>query len=135
MLGAPQWRAIIATGLLIAAVVLGAFAWSLQRRGLADARNIAFSTLVFSELFRSFAARSTTRVLWAIGVLTNGWLFAVVVLSALLQLLIHRVPVTQAALDIQHLPLADVVITLVLGLVPVTVLELLKLRRSSASHF
>lgn len=32
---------------------------------------LAFSVLVFAELFRAFAARSTTRLFWEVGAFTN----------------------------------------------------------------
>ena len=79
MLGRAQWRFIIAVGLLEAAATLGVFVWALNARDLAEARTLAFSTLVFGELFRAFAARSTTRLFWEVGAFTNLRLLAVVV--------------------------------------------------------
>ena len=38
---------------------------------LGEARDLAFSTLVFSELFRAFAARSPDALFWQVGVFTN----------------------------------------------------------------
>ena len=67
MLGRPQWTTVIVTGLLQAAVTISVFAWALDVAGLDEARNLAFSVIVFSELFRSFAARSTTRLFWEVG--------------------------------------------------------------------
>lgn len=86
MLGRAQRRFIITTGLLQAAASLGVFVWALNARDLPEARNLAFSVLVFGELFRAFAARSTTRVSWEVGVFTNVWLLGVVLFSVLMQL-------------------------------------------------
>jgi Ca2+-transporting ATPase len=79
MLGRAEWRFIITTGLLQATATLGVFVWALNARDLSEARNLAFSVLVFGELFRAFAARSTTRVFWEVGAFTNVRLLAVVV--------------------------------------------------------
>ena len=86
MLGRAEWRFIITTGLLQAAATLGVFVWALNARDLSEARNLAFSVLVFGELFRAFAARSTTRVFWEVGAFTNLRLLGVVLFSVLMQL-------------------------------------------------
>lgn len=137
MLGAPQWRFIVTTGLLLAAVTLGTFGWALNTRDLVEARNLAFSVLVFGELFRAFAARSTTRVLWEVGVFTNLRLLGVVALSALIQLGIHHIPAAEAMFGVGPLSAADCALTVLVALVPVTVIEISKLGRrwtKGASH-
>lgn len=129
MLGRAQWRFIITTGLLQAAMTLGVFVWALRVRDLSQARNLAFSVLVFGELFRAFAARSETRVFWEVGAFTNVRLLAVVLFSVLLQLGIHYIPAAQAAFEIFPLSAADCALMLLAGLGPVTVIEVGKLAR------
>jgi Ca2+-transporting ATPase len=129
MLGREQWRFIIATGLLQAAATMGVFVWALNARDLTEARNLAFSVLVFGELFRAFAARSTTRVFWEVGAFTNLWLLGVVLFSVLMQIGMHHIPVAQAMFQIGPLSAADCALTVAVGLVPVTVIEILKLAR------
>ena len=129
MLGRPEWTRIIVTGLLQATATVAVFAWALQSRDLAEARSLAFSTLVFGELFRAFAARSPTRLFWEVGVFTNPRLLAVVVLSVLIQLGIHHFPATQALFEIGSMSLADCGLGLLVGLGPVSVIELWKLVR------
>ena len=131
MLGRREWQFIVATGLLQAVTTLGVFVWALEVRDLVEARNLAFSVLVFGELFRAFAARSTTRVFWEVGAFTNLRLLGVVVVSVLLQLGIHHIPVAQEIFDIGALSAADCALTLLVALVPVTVIELSKLARRS----
>ena len=132
MLGREQWWFIVSTGLLEAAATLSVFVWALHGRSLGEARNLAFSVLVFGELFRAFAARSTTRLFWEVGPSTNGWLLGVVVVSVLLQLAIHYVPATQATFEIGPLPAADFALTLLVAMTPVTAIELAKLWRRRA---
>jgi Ca2+-transporting ATPase len=135
MLGRAEWRFIITTGLLQAIATLAVFVWALNARDLVEARNLAFSVLVFGELFRAFAARSTTRVLWEVGAFTNVRLLAVVVFSVLMQLGIHHMPAAQAVFEIGPLSAADCVLTLLVALGPVTVIEVEKLvRRRNARN-
>ena len=129
MLGRAEWRFIITTGLLQAAATLGVFVWALNARDLSEARNFAFSVLVFGELFRAFAARSTTRLFWEVGAFTNVRLLAVVVFSVLMQLGIHHIPAAQAVFEIRPLSAADCLLTLVVAMGPVTVVEVAKLVR------
>jgi len=129
LLGRREWFSIGLTAVVQSAVTLGVFAWALQERDLVEARNLAFSVLVFGELFRSFASRSATKVFWQVGALGNLKLVGVITGSVLLQLAIHHVPWTQALFEIGTLSAADCLLGLALGLVPVTVLELVKLAR------
>jgi Ca2+-transporting ATPase len=132
ILGRPEWLNIAWTGVLQAAVTLGVFVWALRERDVGEARNLAFTTLVFGELFRSFASRSPTKLFWEVGAFTNLRLLGVVVGSALIQIGIHHIPPLEALFQIRDLPLSDCLLTLVLGLVPVTVLELTKLVRRAS---
>ena len=127
MLGRREWIGIVATGALEAGLVLGVFVWTLRHEDLGAARAVAFDTLVISELLRAFAARSPTRVFAQVGVFTNLRLVAVVLLSVVFQIGLHEVPGLTRLFQLPNLPLIDRVLPLVLGLVPVSVLELRKL--------
>ena len=127
MLGHEQWRIIITTGLLQAAATLGVFVWALNARDLVEARNLAFSVLVFGELFRAVAARSATRVFWEVGAFTNLRLLGVVAISSLVQLGIHHIPLAQSVFEIGPLSAADCALSVLVALGPVTVIELAKL--------
>jgi len=129
ILGSRQWGRILGIMLIEAGVVLGTFAWVLPRSGLSEARSFAFSALVFSELFRAFAARSSRLLYWQVGAFSNVPLLAVVAASALLQVALSYVPVTRELFDLQLLSAADTFCCLALGLIPVSVVELAKLAR------
>jgi Ca2+-transporting ATPase len=132
MLGRPQWQFIVMTGLLEATTTLGIFVWALTWRDLTEARSLAFATLVFAELFRAFGSRSPTRTFWEVGAFTNLRLLGAVVVSAVIQVAIHYLPATQSFFQIGPLPFADGVLALVVGLGPVTLIELRKLVRRRA---
>jgi Ca2+-transporting ATPase len=103
--------------------------WALETRGLAEARNLAFSVLIFGELFRAFAARDPQRTLWEVGLFSNLRLFLIVLISTLVQLGIHHIRATQELFGIGPLPLSDCVLSLLVGLIPLIVLELSKVLR------
>lgn len=129
LIGAREWRVILLTGALQAIPVLAVFIWALDTRSLEVARNLAFSTLVFSELFRAFSARDPNRPFWEIGIFSNMKLFLIVVFSALLQIGIHHVPATQELFNIGALSLADCGLSITIGVISLVVLELRKVFR------
>ena len=127
MLGRAQWRAVLWTGLLEGSAVLAVFAWALRTSTVADARSVAFTTIVFAELFRAFAARSATRIFWAVGALTNVRLLLVIALSAAAQIGLYLVPPAREIFGIVPLPAWHWGLCVVVGLLPVSVIELRKL--------
>ncbi len=129
ILGRAEWVNVLVTGLLQMSVTLGVYVWALRWRDETEARNLAFSVIVFSEVLRAFAARSPTRVFWELGALTNAGLVGVVTLSVLVQLGLHHIPATQRIFHLGVLSLADCALSLALGLIVVSVLESWKLLR------
>ncbi len=134
MLARAEWSQILLTGALQTVATLGVFVWALQNRDLTEARSLAFSVIVFAELFRSFAARSSTRVFWEVGLFSNLTLVGVVAVSVLVQLGIHHIPATQRLFQIGSLSMSDCALGLLVGLIPVTVIELSKLARRAFRH-
>ena len=127
MLGAAEWLRIGLTGLLEGGISLGVFWWTFEHRGLAEARSLTFAVLVLAELLRAFAARSPTRLFWEVGAFTNPRLLLVVAVQVAVQLGIHELPVTRALFQIRALSVTEASIALLLGLLPVSILELSKL--------
>lgn len=129
ILGRREWRTIALTGTLQALCTLAVFMWALEARGLEEARNLAFSVLIFGELFRAFSARDPDRTFWQVGPFSNLRLFLIVLISTLVQLGIHHVPATQELFGIGPLSLNDCVLSFLVGLIPPVVLELSKVLR------
>ena len=134
ILGRPELRRVVIVGVAEAALALGVFAWALHERDLGAARSLAFAVLVFSELFRSFAARSTTRPVWEVGLLSNLLLLAVVALSLVAQLALYQLAPMQRLFGVEALSLREWAVVVGLGLLPACGLEAWKLiRRAGAS--
>jgi len=127
MLGGAQWRTIVLTGTVEMAVTLGAFAWGLGRGDERFARSLAFTVLVAAEVLRAFAARSPTQTFWETHPSQNLFLLGVGTVSIAVQLLLFVFPFTRHLFDLVPMPLPVHLLALVLGLVPVSVIEISKL--------
>jgi len=125
-------KRIVLVGCLTAGVALSAFAyeWYIDHN-LEHARDAAFSALVIAELLRAFGARSETRTVWQVGLLSNMQLFVIVVASFALQLAIHHLPALQALFGTSPISLGQCAAWVGLGSVPLLVLELRKVLRRS----
>ncbi len=132
ILGRKEWRTVIFTGLLQAAVTLATFVWALKERNLEEARNLAFSVLVFGELLRAFSARDAIRPFWQVGVFSNLRLFGVVAVSFVVQIGIHHIPAFQQLFQIGPLSLLDCTLSIAMGSIPLLALELTKIVRRRA---
>ncbi|MEQ6332558.1 cation-translocating P-type ATPase [Sphingobium sp. MK2] len=129
ILGGPEWRHILLAGAIQMICVMGIFLWARDTRDLDEARNLAFSVLVFGELLRAFSARDPDRPFWEVGLFSNMKLLLIVVASLLAQLAIHHMPATQEIFQISALSLADCALSLGVGALPLLVLEVEKLVR------
>jgi Ca2+-transporting ATPase len=131
MLGGSEWRLIVAVGALHCAVTLAVFGWALPRRGLEEARTLAFSTVVFGQLFLSLGFRHRRKILWALGPFTNARLVAIIAFTTALQLALTGAPATRALFHLTDPPPLLALLPVAAGLVPVTLLELAKLARAA----
>lgn len=127
IMGWAEWQQVLWIGILEAFVSLGMYWYILRETGEAEARNLVFTTIVFSQLLRAFAARSTTRIFWQVGVLSNLWLLGVVLVTGVLQLSLHYIPFTQAVFGLRPLLLNDFTLIFPAALLPVTVIEIKKI--------
>ncbi len=127
LLGKTEWKWIGWVGGLEGGIVLALFAYTLKTQGLEQARNLSFSTLVLSQLWRSFSARSRTRVLAEVGIQTNLWLLGVVMVIAGLQLSLHFIPLAQRVFGLHPLSFVDLGTMTLASLITVTVIEVRKL--------
>jgi Ca2+-transporting ATPase len=118
---------LLLAGSLIALVSLAGF-WLGYRngRGVQSGRSLAFAVLVVAHINWAFAARSRSSTILRIGPLTNLRLIAVMVASFLMQVAIQSTPALARLFGTVPLVLHDWLVAALLGLVPLTAIELVK---------
>ena len=129
MLGRTEWLRVFATGVLIGGVALIAFERELDVDSIEHARTMAFSTLVFAQIFNAVAFRSFDRVAFEVGLFSNPRLLAVMALTIALHLGLVALPFTNALFDLGPFSWKVMGISMLLGLVPATFIEVWKLVR------
>ncbi len=121
------FRTMLLTGTLTAGASLAVFVYALQTQTLEFARTQAFSVLVFSELTRSFGARSETKPIWRIPLLGNLNLILVVLISFGLQMASQEYAPLGRFLKTSSTSYSDVFILIAVGTIPFLILEITKL--------
>jgi Ca2+-transporting ATPase len=118
---------LLLTGALTAGVSFLVYLYGLRSETPELARTHAFAALVFAELLRSFGARSDTRPIWRMNLLSNFNLLVVVAASFCIQVWSHHSPFLASILKTTLVPLRDCLMLLAVSSVPLLVLELHKL--------
>jgi Ca2+-transporting ATPase len=117
------------TGILTAGVAFVVYLLALRAGTLETARTYAFAVLVFSELLRSFGARSETKPVWRIPLLANLSLVIVVGVSLGLQVWSQHNATLGRFLRSSYVPFGDCGLLLAAGAIPFLVLEMAKVVR------
>ena len=120
---------ILLHGFMMALVTLAAFWWIYRgdQNNVDRARTVAFGVAAFSQMFFTFGCRSHTRTMPELGFFSNPWLLGAVVCSALLQVLVMMIPVTQRILGVSAGMSGEWILIFVGALIPVTIVEIFKL--------
>ena len=100
-------------GILIAVLTLLVFDWYDPYASLTKARTMAFTVLVFTQLFNSLNYRSLTSSLF--GLAQNGWLWISIILVAVLQFGIVHIPFFSELFGLTSLIWSDWVIAIALS--------------------
>ncbi len=112
-------------------MAFAAYFYGLRTETVEMARTHAFAVLVFAELLRSFGARSETKPVWRISLFTNLNLLLVVAAAYGFQIWSHHNATLGRFLKTSSMPLTDCVLLVVMGTIPLLVLELVKVMRSA----
>jgi len=121
---------ILFHGALVATATAIAFWLVYQGREdrLDAARTVAFCVLAYAQLFFSFACRSERHTLPQLGLFTNRYLLAAILVSGLLQLSVVMLPFARPVFEVSaSLPSDSWLLIFLLALAPVTVVEVEKL--------
>ena len=120
------FKLMLLTGLLTSGVVFGVYCYVLQTESLAVARSYAFSCLVFSELLRSFGARSDSKPVWRISLFSNINLLLVVGLTISLQFFSQHNAGMELFLKTTEISWRGGLALLAVAAIPLCVLEVVK---------
>ncbi|MDP3090942.1 MAG: cation-translocating P-type ATPase [Nitrospira sp.] len=129
--GGRLW-AIGGEGLMLAALALGAFSYSLYglHQGLDQARTVAFTVMVVAQLVHAFNCRSDRWSLFQLGFGTNRALVWAVLLSLAVQIVVLTVPAVSPVVKVAPLPIEDWELMGAAGVLPFVIMEAIKwLRR------
>lgn len=130
---------LVIQSIAITVATLGVYYYALTTHGrtgdaLIYSRTMAFSTLVFSELFRSFSSRSIDDTLFKIGFFSNKRLNQAVALSLALVLVVLYVPFLESLFHLTDLNVFDWAIVLIAALIPLVIGEIQKMIRFRQTH-
>src|SRR3989442_13236973 len=115
---------------ILTVVTLGFFFLELQEGAAATrARTVAFTTIVFFELFLVFAMRSPRQTIWQIGLFTNTKLIVAVLASMALQVAVIYTPFLHSVFETEPLTPLDWLETVLISFTAFAFVEVLKVLR------
>jgi len=118
---------IIGIGSLVAAPALVAYAWGRATEGVELARQLTFATLIGAHLAATFNFRSPTRSIFQLS--SNRWVIGAIALSAVLLVAVIYLPWLQRPFRTEPFSVHEWLAIGGLSLVPLVVVEALKLLR------
>lgn len=116
---------MILVGFVITVMSLAIYSYGLNHFDLPTARNYAFSFIVYAILFRSFSCRSEKLVFFEMR--PNMYHLISVILPISLQLIIQESHYLEEIFNIRRIPLTNHFALMMIGCVPVTIVEFKKL--------
>ncbi|HEX7765245.1 MAG TPA: cation-translocating P-type ATPase C-terminal domain-containing protein, partial [Nitrospira sp.] len=132
LLDGRRLLAIGIEGLMLSAIALGAFSYSLYglHQNLEQARTVAFTVMVVVQLVHAFNCRSERWSLFQLGVGTNRPLLWAFLFSCAVQIIVLTVPAVSPIFKVASLPMEDWLLMGATGVLPFVIMELIKwLRR------
>ena len=125
-IGLIVWQGVLLTGVTLFSFGIGMHWHGTDGEGLQQATTMAFMTLAVAQIFHAFNARSQRRSAFTSRLFTNGWLWAAVGVCLLLQAAAVYVPLLQKVLHTVPPTLSDWGLIAACSLMPVVVVELVK---------
>ena len=126
-IGLIVWQGMLLTGVTLFAFGIGMHWHGTEGEGLRQATTMAFMTLALAQVFHAFNARSQRRSAFTNRLFTNGWLWAAVGVCLILQIAAVYLPLLQQVLHTVPPSLSDWGVIAVCSLMPVLVVEFIKL--------
>jgi Ca2+-transporting ATPase len=120
------YREMIFVGLITSVLTLAVYGYSLKTEDEITARTHAFSFLVFTELFRSFACRSEHKTFFQMGLTSNIYHLVAVTIPISFQILLHHTEVFRDLFKVKEISWTECFVMFSLTLIPVTFIEIRK---------
>lgn len=120
------YREMILIGVIIGVLSLVLYGYGLKYRDEATAKTYVFTYLVFAELFRSFACRSETRTFFQLGIFSNLYHLAAVLVPMTFQIVLLHFPAIQNVFKVRSLGWDECVPLIAMTVLPVSLLEIRK---------
>jgi len=133
-IGLIVWQGLLLAGVTLLAFFIGMRWYGTEGDGLRHAVTLAFMTLALAQVFHAFNARSQRRSAFDARLFTNGWLWGAVLVCLLLQVAAVYVPFLQTVLHTVPLTATDWGVIAACSLLPVAVVELVKVIQRFASR-
>lgn len=131
--GLIVWQGLLLTGVTLFAFAVGMHWHGTEGEGLRQATTMAFMTLALAQVFHAFNARSQRRSAFTDRLFTNGWLWLAVVTCLILQAVAVYLPLLQKVLHTVPPTLSDWGVITACALMPVAVVESVKLIQGLAT--
>jgi P-type Ca2+ transporter type 2C len=128
LLDGGKLMAIGAQGIMLGAIALGAFAYSLYglHQEVEQARTVAFTVMVIAQLVHAFNCRSERWSLFQVGFWTNRPLLLAFSLSLAMQVVVLTVPLFGPIFKVASLPIEDWALMGIMGVLPFFIMEVVK---------
>lgn len=123
----PFMIELFVVGLLMTIICLGVYSYQLTVSDELSARSYAFNGLVYLSLFRSFSCRSKTKTYFQLK--ANFYHILSIIAPLALQLILENLPLFQKLFGISPISFREHIFLIVLGLVPVSLVEMNKFLR------
>ena len=133
--GLIAWQGLLLSGVTLLAFGVGMHWHGTEGEGLRQATTMAFMTLALAQVFHAFNARSQRRSAFTSRLFTNSWLWAAVVICLLLQAAAVYLPFLQQVLHTVPPTASDWGVIAACSLLPVAVVELVKVVQRVAARF
>lgn len=114
--------------------LLPLFPENLSEEATTHAQTMAFVVLSVSQLFHSLNMRSADKSIFKIGIFTNKFLFASILIGIFLQEVVITVPVLASVFKVFDLNMKDWAIVFLLSLMPIVFNEILKLVKKTSDE-
>ena len=131
-IGLIAWQGSLLTGVTLLAFAVGMRWHGTDGDGLGQATTMAFMTLALSQIFHAFNVRSRTRSAFTSRLFANAWLWGAVAICLILQAAAVYLPILQRVLHTTPPTASDWGVIAACSLLPVAVVEFVKLMRRSA---